>query len=171
MTTHSTDEFVGLAPFAMPLQSTRRRGTSAVEFAIVASAFLTIVLGIIEIGRGLMVKEQLNSAAIQGARAGSLKGNTSADVQAAVTTALQGMQPVDAAGASLGTFQIYDNGSLVYDSSIAGTYASPVTVASGHSLRVAVSVSVNQISWVPAERFLGKGGLNLLTGNATLIAE
>ena len=88
-----------------------------------------------------------------------------------MSTALQGMQLADAAGVSLGTFQIYDNGTLVYDSSIPATYPSPVTVPSGHSVRVAVSVSINQISWVPAERFLGKGGLNLLSGNATLIAE
>jgi Flp pilus assembly protein TadG len=50
---------------------TARGGAVAVEFTLVFSCFLVFfmtVLAIIEIARALMVKDQLQNAAIQGAR-------------------------------------------------------------------------------------------------------
>jgi Flp pilus assembly protein TadG len=63
----------------------RRRGTrsgvSAVEFACVAPFLAILLLGMLEIGRGLMVKEILSDAAQKGCRTAQLPGKTNTDVQ------------------------------------------------------------------------------------------
>src|SRR3954447_1404449 len=66
----------------------RRRGVAAVEFAVVASLLFLLLLGIIEIGRAMMVLEMLNNAARNGARMGTLQGSSNTDVTSAVTNAL-----------------------------------------------------------------------------------
>jgi Flp pilus assembly protein TadG len=58
-----------------------RRGVSAVEFACVAPFLATLVLGMMEIGRGLMVKEILSDAAQKGCRTAALPGKSNTDVQ------------------------------------------------------------------------------------------
>jgi Flp pilus assembly protein TadG len=58
----------------------KRRGASAVEFALVAPIFFAFVLGIIEIGRGFMVINQVNNAARFGARAGVISGTSRATI-------------------------------------------------------------------------------------------
>src|SRR6476646_8698800 len=66
----------------------RRRGVAAVEFAVVASLLFLLLLGIIEIGRAMMVLEMLNNAARNGARIGTLQGSDNSTVTTAVTNAL-----------------------------------------------------------------------------------
>jgi Flp pilus assembly protein TadG len=61
-----------------------RRGASAVEFALIAPFLAALVLGMIEIGRGLMVKETLSDAAQKACRTAALPGKTSANVQSEV---------------------------------------------------------------------------------------
>ena len=46
----------------------RRRGVAAVEFAIVAPIFFMLVIGIIEVGRAMMVQQVLINASRVGAR-------------------------------------------------------------------------------------------------------
>jgi Flp pilus assembly protein TadG len=48
--------------------SPHRRGTAAVEFAVVALPLATLALGVIEVGRLLQVKTIMASAAREGAR-------------------------------------------------------------------------------------------------------
>jgi Flp pilus assembly protein TadG len=64
----------------MPSRSTRRRGASAVEFAIVAPVFFLVVLGIIEFGRMVMVQQVITNAAREGARIAVLDSATTARV-------------------------------------------------------------------------------------------
>src|SRR5262245_4613450 len=71
--------------------SRARRAVAAVEFAIVAPLLFTIAYGMIEMGRAMMVTELLNNAARSGARAAALQGSTNADVAAAVSTVLSGL--------------------------------------------------------------------------------
>src|SRR4051812_26372552 len=66
-----------------------RRGATAVEFALVAPVFFMIVLGMVEVGRGLMVVHLLNNAARQGCRAGVLPGKTTSQINTVVIGALQ----------------------------------------------------------------------------------
>src|SRR5690242_19489985 len=62
-------------------RSPRRRqpwgqGTAGVEFAIVAPLRFSVVLAIMEFGRGIMVAESLGGAARAACRAASLSGAT-----------------------------------------------------------------------------------------------
>jgi len=60
------------------LGSDRRRGSAAVEFALIAPFFVLISLGMFELGRAMMVKTSLSDAASKGCRAGILRQNGNA---------------------------------------------------------------------------------------------
>jgi Flp pilus assembly protein TadG len=129
-----------------------RRGTAAVEFAVIAPIFMTMLLGLIEFGRAFMVLETLNNCARVGARTGALSGNSSGAVTAAVNNALS------ASGISSATVNVTVNGQAV-DAS---------TAVSGDTLAVAVSVPYSQVSWLPGSLFLGGA---TLTGNVAMRRE
>ena len=65
----------------LPHRNRTRRGTTVVETALVLPVFLLFVLGLIELGHALMVKNVLRSACRQAARIGSTEGNTTAEVK------------------------------------------------------------------------------------------
>src|SRR3954469_14257490 len=65
-----------------------RRAAAAVEFAVVSVAFVTLVLGIIELGRALMVQHLLTNAARQACRVGVLPGKTNSEISAVAVTTL-----------------------------------------------------------------------------------
>ncbi|MGB6041722.1 MAG: TadE family protein, partial [Pirellulales bacterium] len=46
----------------------KRRGVAAVEFALVAPLFVLMVMGMIEVGRAIMVQQVLTNASREGAR-------------------------------------------------------------------------------------------------------
>ena len=54
----------------------RRKGAAAVELAVCLVPLMTIVMGIIECGRLMMVQEIANNAAREGARLSALSGST-----------------------------------------------------------------------------------------------
>ena len=60
-----------------------RRGAALVEFAIVAPFLLLMLVGMIEFGRALILKQSLNAAARVGVREATLPGSTVASVKAA----------------------------------------------------------------------------------------
>lgn len=66
------------------LSRRKRRGASAVEFAVVAPVFFLVVLGIIEFGRMIMVQQVITNAAREGARIAVLDSATTARVNARV---------------------------------------------------------------------------------------
>src|SRR5436190_24247350 len=68
-----------------------RAGASIVEFAFVAPVLFFMILGIFELGRGLMVIELLNAGALVGARTGIIPGKTSTDVTTATNAFLSGV--------------------------------------------------------------------------------
>src|SRR4029453_10695184 len=87
------DSFVkystALAPRRRTLRRAARRGTAAVEFAVVAPLlFLVIVLPTFEFSRGLMVAELATNAARSGCRVGILPGNSNSTIASAVDTSL-----------------------------------------------------------------------------------
>lgn len=63
---------------------TRRRGAAMLEFAIVLPLFLLLLLGIIEMGRVIMLHQVATNAAREGARRAVVPGATQATVTAAV---------------------------------------------------------------------------------------
>jgi Flp pilus assembly protein TadG len=117
-----------------------RRGTTLVEFAVVAPVFFLMVLGLIEFGRAMMVQALLTNAAQQGARAGSLDGAQASDVSTAVNNYL-------AAGGISGA-------------SSTVTPGNPASALPGQDVKVQVSIPYSSISWLPAPAYLASSTLS-----------
>jgi Flp pilus assembly protein TadG len=111
-----------------------RRGTTLVEFAVIAPLFFLLVLGIIEFGRAMMVESLLTNAAQKGARAGALDGAQAADVSSAVNT--------------------YLSHGGVSGATSTPTPNPPSSALPGHDVRVTVTIPYSSVSWLPAPRFL-----------------
>jgi Flp pilus assembly protein TadG len=109
-----------------------------VEFAVVGLVFFPLVLGIIEIGRGMMIVHVLTAVAARGCRTAVLEGNGTTQVDSAVTAALAN------AGVTGQTTTIYVNNAV----------ADPGTANAGDEITVNVSVPVSQITWVPGGNYL-----------------
>jgi Flp pilus assembly protein TadG len=118
--------------------SAKRSGAALVEFAILAPLLFTLILGIIEFGRAMMVTDLLNSAARAGCRTGVLAGSTSDSITSAVTSALT------STGIHGATVSVLVN----------GTAADASTAATGDSITVKVTVPSANVSWLPVQRFL-----------------
>ena len=121
-----------------------RRGAAVVEFAIVAPIFFGFMLGMIEVGRAVMVQQILTNASREGARKGVLDDQTTQGIQDFVVTYLQnasiGGSPTVTINPSLPT---------------ATGYNGPVTVT--------VSVPFSQVSWGPTPIFLNGATLTAST--------
>jgi len=104
-----------------------RRAAAVVEFAIIAPVFFTLILGIIEFGRMIMVQEILVNAARVSARQAILSGETDAQVQSTLSSYMSG------AGISGYSYTISPDLST-----------SP---SSGTAITVTVSVPCSSVSW------------------------
>jgi Flp pilus assembly protein TadG len=121
-----------------------RRGAAALEFSIVAPLLLLIFIGLMEFSRAMTVLGILANAARSGARAGAITPGTYSDVRTAAQAALT---PAGLAGAA--TIVVQVNSVTVTDDA---TFTAQVTA--GSAVAVRVSVPYNNISWLPASRFL-----------------
>lgn len=130
----------------------RRRGASAVEFALVAPVFFTVVLGIIEFGRAMMVCEVLTNAAGIGARTGAISGTDTATILNTVSNSLSDLKINGA------TVTVKVNGS-------AGEAKTAVT---GDTIQVTVSVPFASVSWLSKASFLAD---RTLTSSAVIRRE
>jgi Flp pilus assembly protein TadG len=122
-----------------------RRGVAAVEFAVMATLLFTLILGIVEIGRAMMVLEILNNAARNGCRVGVLSGSSNADVSTAVDNALSG------------------TGVTGYDAptiTVNGSAANVSTAVSGDAVSVTVSAPYSNVTWLPTTLFLSGKSLS-----------
>lgn len=70
------------------------RGAAAVEFALVVVPFLMLIFGAIEFGWVIDNDVQVNNAAREGAREGSLNPNQAA-IESVTRSSLSGMAPAD----------------------------------------------------------------------------
>lgn len=110
-----------------------RLGAAATEFAVVAPIMILLTMGMIEVGRMVMVKQIMVNASREGARLGVLPGVSNADVVTRVENELA-------------------------NSSISGvtttvTPANLATAAAGTQVQVTVTIPASQISWVPNPLF------------------
>jgi len=108
-----------------------RRGAAAVEFAVVAPLLFSVVLAILEFGRGMMVAETLAAAARAGCRAASLSGATTASATTIVTSNLTGMTGTTVA------------------MTVNGASKNVSQAVSGDTVAVTVSVPYSNVSWLP----------------------
>ncbi len=112
----------------------RRRGAAAVEFAIVAPIFFLLVLGMIEIGRMVMVQQIITNASREGARVGVLDPST-----AGGTTRQDVLDKVNG----------YLAAANIQGATITITPSEPSSATYGQPVTVTVSVPTSAISWIP----------------------
>jgi len=129
----------------------RRRAVSSVEFAFVAPIFFLMLLGLIELSRGLMVKHMLLNAARQGCRIGVLEGKGNSDINTAVTAALA---PI---GITSDTVVVEVNDGI----------GDALTASADSEVTVIVSVPVSAVTWVPGGKYLS----GTLSGQFTMRKE
>jgi Flp pilus assembly protein TadG len=111
-----------------------RCGAAAVEFAIVAPVFFLLVIGMIEIGRALMVQQVLINASRVGARQAVTAGATNSAVQAAVKD--------------------YATSVAVPSVSVSVT-PDPAAAKSGDTMTVTTTVNYSSVSWLGSPWYLG----------------
>jgi len=114
-----------------------------VEFAIIAPLFFLFVFGMIEYGRMVMVQQVLTNASREGARRAVLDGATAAEVTDAVDEFLAA--------------------SSIQGADVEITPADPSTAAYGDPVTVTVSISFDQVSWLPSPMYLGGQQLSAST--------
>jgi Flp pilus assembly protein TadG len=124
-----------------------RYGIAATEFAIVAPLFLLLVIGILELGRALMVQQVLVNASRVGAREAVTLGATTGSIQA--------------------TVEDYTASVAVPGVTVSVT-PSPTSTVAGDPITVTASVPFNAVSWLPSPWFLGG---NTLTASSRMRKE
>ena len=126
-----------------------RRGAAAVEFAIIAPIFFLLILGMIEIGRGVMVQQIITNASREGARLAVLPGTTASEVTARVDDILS------SSGINGATTQILNEQGSPLDPQVAGY---------GEVIKVVVTVPFSSVSWMPgADKYLAGKDLSATT--------
>jgi Flp pilus assembly protein TadG len=116
-----------------------RKGVAAVEFAFVAPLFFLLVLGLVEMGRMIMIRQSLTNAAREGCRMAVVGTTTNgSDVDSAVRDYLQSVTSKALDPAKL-RVSIPDN---------------LANCPSGTNLKVGVEVYFKDVTWVPID-YLG----------------
>ena len=110
----------------------QRRGSVAVEVAVVAPFIFLIVFGLMEWARFEMIRQAAATAAFNAAREGTIPGATSAEIESSATAILD----------------VYFVSSAVVTGDISGTESS-----------VSISIPMSQNSWFLG-RFLGDASIN-----------
>jgi Flp pilus assembly protein TadG len=111
-----------------------RRGTSTVEFAVVAPLFFLLVLGIVEFGRMVMVQQIITNSSREGARLAVLDGTTTSEVLAAV--------------------EGYLTSASISGATVTVTPDPPTEAGFGEPVTVTVAIPFDQVSWLPAPMYL-----------------
>lgn len=133
--------------FPLNSNAQSRQGAAVVEFAIVAPLLILLILGMIEFGRMIMVKQAITNATREGAREACLDGATKEKVQETVKKYL------DTCGISGASIEIKPDLGQVQ-------FREPITVT--------VNIPFSKVSWLP-NLFAGK---NLqLAGSSVMRAE
>jgi hypothetical protein len=129
-----------------------RQGAAVVEFAIVAPVFFMVVLGMIEIGRAVMVEQILTNAAREGARTAVLDGAIAGDVKTKVVDYMKN------GGISAATADM-----------VSLTPTDPATAANGTPVTVKVDVQFSKVTWLPCPWFIS--GSAHLTASSVMRRE
>jgi Flp pilus assembly protein TadG len=114
-----------------------RRGAATVEMAVVLPVFVTIMLGMIEFGRALMVGQLVTNAAREGARLAVINGTVNTDVSTQVKTFLQGAANVAQADVTV---------NITISNAAAGGQLTGATT--GDMVTVAVSIPFSKVSYL-----------------------
>ena len=107
----------------------KRTGAAVVEFAIVAPVMILLTMGMMEVGRLVMVKQLLVNASREGARLAALPGTSTDEVIAQVRMELEGAS--------------------VTKANISVTPSILASAGAGTPVTVNISVNAADVSWVP----------------------
>jgi Flp pilus assembly protein TadG len=114
----------------------KRRGAAVAEFALIAPLFLSVIAGVIEFGRAVIVVQELTNASREGGRIASYDSTTQT---APITTAVNAyLSNVGISGAT----------TVISPSP-------PSVAADGQPITVTVSIPFASVSWLPTPFFLG----------------
>ncbi len=111
-----------------------RRGIAAVEVAVLAPCLVFLTLGMLELARGMMVKEILTDAARKGCRSAILPSAANSSITTDINTVLTNNNIPSAKA----TIQIKVN----------DVVADICTSTTGSKISVKVSVPVSAVAWV-----------------------
>jgi Flp pilus assembly protein TadG len=111
-----------------------------VEFAFCAPVVIFLVLGMIEVGRGIMATHELASAARNACRVGSAYTASYSDITASVDSSMQSQN-----------ISGYTTIVKVNDSTVTSSTFAP---SSNDEITVQVTVPVSKITWLPGGSFL-----------------
>lgn len=118
-------------------RSDERSGAATVEMAVVLPVFVTIMLGMIEFGRALMVGQLVTNAAREGARLAVINGTVNNDVSTQVKTFLQGAANVAQADVTV---------NITISNAAAGGQLNATTT--GDLVTVTVSIPFSKVSYL-----------------------
>ncbi len=124
-----------------------RRGAALVEFAVVAPVLFLIILGMIEVGRGVMVSQLLVNASREGARKAALTDMTTGEVTSFVEQYLTSVG-VPVSGATI-TIKNQSSAGGGF-----GTTSDLSTVPAGMGIEVSVEVTTASVSWLPTSNYM-----------------
>jgi Flp pilus assembly protein TadG len=124
----------------------KRSGTAVAEFACISPLFALVLMGMIELSRGLMVKVILSDAARKGCRSGIQPGKGNADI---VSDCTQVMTDNHLKGLQVAITVTDPTGNVLPDT---------LGATSGSMVSVQISIPVSSTTWVP-NVFLAKGSL------------
>lgn len=124
------------------LRQHRRRGTAAVEFALVSPLLIVILLGLWEVGVMVEAQQVVNNAAREGARQGSTGRKSLSEVQAVVTSYI--------AASGFNTANIVVNVTNVTTNT---SGADPQTFNHLDHFRVDVQLPFDNVRWLLLNRF------------------
>jgi Flp pilus assembly protein TadG len=136
---------------ARPRPRAGRRAAVIVELAVLAPVLLTLMLGMFELSRAVMVKQTLTAAARKGARTGILTIYGNADIQADATNILRD------AGFDATKFNPPQVGSItitVTDPS-GNTLSDALDAPPGSVVSVQVGIPVSSFAWVSTKFMSG----------------
>src|SRR5262249_12116157 len=140
-----------------PDQARRRSGSSAVELAVMMPLLGMILVGMLELGRGIMVKWALTDAARKGCRTAILPGQTDAQTRADATNIL--MDNFSAAAVANSTIVIrqasgpandqpWTSANPTWNTSSSGSLDLVVSANRGDAIAVKVSIKIADTGWI-----------------------
>jgi Flp pilus assembly protein TadG len=138
-----------------------RRGASTVEFAVVAPVLFLLVVGIVEVGRLVMVAQLATNGSREAARFAAQASATTTAVEEYARTYLT------AAGLSSESVT-----SVAVEQLKGGNWegvADLKAVSTGTPVRVTVSVDFDRASWLPSRFFVGDA--TAVTGTTVMRRE
>lgn len=108
-----------------------RRGTATIELAVLAPVLIVLMLGILEVGRAIMVSQMVTDAAREGARRATIIGGSDTTAKNAVTNYLTqtGVPGVSASNTTVSP--------------------SADSASSGTAITVTVTVPYGNVPWLP----------------------